>query len=177
MRVGVWADAGRWIRLAVVVNRAFRRAERAFRVAGVAVGGAARVLSRDRRVGSCTWRAFHVAGVGHGVTCSVHRSAWQVHGIMRCMCNDWNSWPCARKLRACVEVGGAAKSSQAQGGVIVALSFRKTQLHSWRGTSQCAALDGHCGVLRRGAVLFRSLKHCAIGIGDDECLSRDALCR
>ena len=37
----------------------------------VAIGGAARVLSRDRRGDWCTRRAFRVAGVGNGVTCCV----------------------------------------------------------------------------------------------------------
>ena len=51
----------------------------------VAVGGAARVLSRDRRGESCTRRAFRVAGVGNSVTCYVagHRFAWQAQGILR----------------------------------------------------------------------------------------------
>ena len=51
----------------------------------VAIGGAARVLSRDRRGDSCTRRAFRVAGVGNGVTCCVagHRFAWQAQGIVR----------------------------------------------------------------------------------------------
>ena len=50
----------------------------------VAIGGAARVLSRDRRGDSCTRRAFHVAGVGNGVTGCVagHRFAWQAQGIV-----------------------------------------------------------------------------------------------
>ena len=45
----------------------------------VAIGGAARVVSRDRRGDSFTQRAFRVAGVGNGVTCCVagHRFAWQ----------------------------------------------------------------------------------------------------
>ena len=51
----------------------------------VAIGIAARVLSRDRRGESCTRRAFRVAGVGNGVTCCVagHRFAWQAQGIVR----------------------------------------------------------------------------------------------
>ena len=44
----------------------------------VAIGGAARVVSRDRRGDSFTQRAFRVAGVGNGVTCCVAgiRFAW-----------------------------------------------------------------------------------------------------
>ena len=51
----------------------------------VAIGGAARVLSRDRRGDSCTRRAFRVAGVGNGVTCCVagRLFAWQPQGIVR----------------------------------------------------------------------------------------------
>ena len=88
MHVGVWEDAGRWIRLAGVVNRAFLtllRVRFAWQVWGmVAIGVAARVLSRDRRGESRTRRAFRVAGVGNGVTCCVagHRFAWQAQGIV-----------------------------------------------------------------------------------------------
>ena len=81
MHVGVWEDAGRWIRLAGVGVRACRVAG----VGMVAIGGAARVLSRGRRGDSCTQRAFRVASAGNGVTCCVagHRFAWQVQGIAR----------------------------------------------------------------------------------------------
>ena len=34
----------------------------------VAIGGAARVVSRDRRGGSYTQSAFRVAGIGNGMT-------------------------------------------------------------------------------------------------------------
>ena len=88
MHVGVWEDAGRWIRLAGVVNRAFLtllRVRFAWQVWGmVAIGGAARVVSRDRRGDSCTRRAFSVAGGGKGVTFCVagHRFAWQAQGMV-----------------------------------------------------------------------------------------------
>ena len=51
----------------------------------MAIGGVARVLSRDRGGDPCTRRAFRVAGVGNGVTCCVagHRFAWQAQGIVR----------------------------------------------------------------------------------------------
>ena len=50
----------------------------------VAIGGAARVVSRDRRGDSCTRRAFSVAGGGKGVTFCVagHRFAWQAQGLV-----------------------------------------------------------------------------------------------
>ena len=44
-RVGVWEDAGRWIRVAGVVNQ-FDVAERAFRMAGVGNGGHRRRRAR-----------------------------------------------------------------------------------------------------------------------------------
>ena len=49
----------------------------------VAIGVAARVLSRDRRGESYTQRTFRVAGVGNGETCCVagHRFAWQAQRI------------------------------------------------------------------------------------------------
>ena len=60
------------------------RAHFAWQVWGMVAIGAARVLSRDRRGDSCARRAFHVAGVGNGVTGCVagHRFAWQAQGIV-----------------------------------------------------------------------------------------------
>ena len=51
----------------------------------VAIGGAARMVSRDRRGDSCTQRAFRVACVGNGETYCVagHRFALQAQGIVR----------------------------------------------------------------------------------------------
>ena len=52
MRVGVWKDVGRWIRVAGVVNRT------------LATGGSARMVLRDGHGDSRRQRAFRVAGEG-----------------------------------------------------------------------------------------------------------------
>ena len=67
----------------------------------VAIGGAARVLSRDRRGGPCARRAFHAAGAGNRA-----RRVKPLDFVALC-----------EKSRACVSVDecGGAKSWQAQG--------------------------------------------------------------